>query len=153
MRDSPPQTVTTTATESALLPRLDAVGALASFLCAVHCAALPVLLATLPLAGFEILASHTVERVFVTFAALFGLVVIGSGYCAHRTRVVATCYLAAVVLLFNGAFLTDHGLTHAALLATGGVLLGLAHAINRQGVRRHGCSRNLWKQLAAAVTA
>jgi hypothetical protein len=34
-----------------LLPRLDVVGAGASFLCAVHCAAMPVLLTTLPLAG------------------------------------------------------------------------------------------------------
>ena len=46
-----------------LLPRLDVVGAGASFLCALHCAAMPVLLTTLPLAGLEILASHRLERV------------------------------------------------------------------------------------------
>jgi hypothetical protein len=141
MRDTDPFPVRA---PDAALARLDAVGATAAFVCALHCAALPVLLATLPLAGLEVLASHALERVFVVVALLFGLAVIGSGYCTHRTKVVAACYVAAAVLMVNGAFLFPHGWTHAALLGLGGTLLGFAHAINRSGVRKHGCSRNLW---------
>ena len=128
-----------------LLPQLDAVGAFASFACAVHCAAMPVLLTTLPLAGLEILASHRLEQVFVVLASIFSFVVIGSGYCRHRLPLVAGTFLAAVGALLVGAFaLHGMGTIHAATLAGGGVLLGCAHALNRRGVMRHGCARSLW---------
>ena len=132
-----------------LLPRLDVVGAGASFLCALHCAAMPVLLTTLPLAGLEILASHRLEQAFVIAAAVFGFFVIGSGYCRHRLAVVALSYLAGVAALVTGAFFMHDVLAHAGLLATGGVLLGLAHALNRRGVRLHGCAQNAFRGLVA----
>lgn len=139
-------TATTDATTidppSGVLPRLDLVGAGASFLCAVHCAAMPVLLSTLPLAGIELLADHRIEQVFVVSAALFGLLVIGSGYCRHRIAGVALAYLAGVASLFAGAFFAHAAGPHAALLASGGILLGIAHAMNRRGVLRHGCARS-----------
>jgi hypothetical protein len=136
-----------------LLPRLDAVGAMASFVCAVHCAAMPLILSTVPLAGIELLADHRIEQVFVVLAALFGLVVIGAGYCKHRLRWVALLYLVGVVSLMVGAFGGMHGIMHASLLAAGGVLLGSAHAVNRRAVRRHGCAQNAWQQLANASPA
>lgn len=129
----------------ALLPRLDVVGAGASFLCAVHCAAMPVLLSTVPLAGFEVLASHELEQVFVVSAALFGFFVIGSGYCRHRLPWVAIAFLAGIAALVTGAFFVHQPVTHAVLLASGGVLLGTAHATNRRGVRRHRCARNAFQ--------
>lgn len=132
-----------------VLPRLDAVGAFASFLCALHCAAMPLLLSTVPLAGIEVLADHRIERVFVVLAASFGLVVIGAGYCRHRLKLVAALYLVGVAALMYGAFASLHGVAHASLLAIGGVLLGSAHAVNRRAVRHHGCAQNAWQQLAA----
>ena len=128
-----------------LLPQLDAVGAFASFACAVHCAAMPILLTTVPLAGLEMLASHRMEQVFVVLASIFSFVVIGSGYCRHRLPLVALTFVAAIVALLVGAFLL-HGMgpVHAATLAGGGVLLGCAHALNRRGVMRHGCAKSLW---------
>ena len=128
-----------------LLPRLDAVGAGASFLCALHCAAMPVLLSTLPLAGLEVLGDHRLEQAFVVSAALFGFVVIGSGYCRHRLAIVALLYLAGVGSLVAGAFFATTVVAHAVLLAGGGVLLGTAHALNRRGVLRHGCARNAFQ--------
>ena len=135
-----------------LLPRLDAVGAFASFLCAVHCAAMPLLLSTMPFAGIELLADHRIERLFVVFAALFGLIVIGAGYCRHRVSTVAALYVTGVLALMVGAFGAVHGIGHAALLAFGGLMLGSAHVVNRRAVRRHGCSVNLWRQLASLAT-
>ena len=136
--------------ENPLLPRLDVVGAGASFVCAVHCAAMPMLLSTLPLAGIEILADHRLEQAFVIAAAVFGFFVIGSGYCRHRLALVALSYLAGVASLVAGAFFMHDALAHAGLLATGGVLLGLAHALNRRGVRLHGCARSAFRELAGA---
>lgn len=131
-------------TADRVLPHLDAVGASASFLCAAHCAAMPMLLNTVPLAGLDVLASHGFEQGFVVAAALFALVVIGSGYCVHRLRQVVVAFLVAVALLFTGAFVVEDGVPHAALLTAGGVLLGVAHALNRRGVRHHRCARNAW---------
>ncbi|MEO7072934.1 MAG: MerC domain-containing protein, partial [Rhodanobacter sp.] len=50
----------------------DRVGATASFLCAVHCAALPFVLALLPFVGLGFLADHRFERGFVLFACVLG---------------------------------------------------------------------------------
>lgn len=135
-----------------LLPQLDAVGAFASFACAVHCAAMPILLTTLPLAGLEILANHRLEQGFVVLASIFSFVVIGSGYCRHRLPLVAVTYVCAVGALLVGAFLL-HGMgaVHAATLAGGGVLLGCAHALNRRGVMRHGCARTLFNAASRAT--
>ena len=135
----------TLATSDTLLPRLDVVGAGASFLCAVHCAAMPILLATVPLAGIEALASHGAEQVFVVLAAVFGFVVIGSGYCRHRLAWVAIAFLAGVAALVAGAFFVNEPATHALLLASGGILLGTAHATNRRGVQRHACARSAFQ--------
>ena len=41
-----------------LASRFDRLGATASFLCAVHCAALPLVIATLPAIGLGFLANH-----------------------------------------------------------------------------------------------
>lgn len=144
---------TAIAVSDSVLPRLDVVGAGASFLCAAHCAAMPVLLSTLPLAGFEALANHAFEQAFVVSAALFGFVVIGSGYCRHRLAWVALAFLAGVAALLVGAFLVHDVVTHAVLLAGGGVLLGTAHAANRRGVRRHGCARNAFQPDGASARA
>ena len=129
-----------------LLPRLDTVGAAASYLCALHCAALPVLLSTLPVAGLELFGDHRLEQAFVVSAALFGFVVIGSGYCRHRLAGVALAYLAGVASLVGGAFFATTVVTHAVLLAGGGVLLGTAHVLNSRGVARHGCARSAFRR-------
>src|SRR5690348_9027020 len=58
-----------TARVSPLAVAADRVGATASFLCAVHCALLPFVIALLPLIGLGFLADHRFERVFVACAA------------------------------------------------------------------------------------
>lgn len=132
-----------------LLPQLDAVGAAASFLCALHCAAMPILLSTLPLAGLEMFADHRFERIFVVLASLFGVAVIGSGYCRHRLPMVAATLVAGIATLLMGAFaMHGMGVMHALTLALGGLLLGYAHARNRRGVRHHGCARSFWRSTA-----
>ena len=54
----------------------DRVGAVASFLCAIHCALLPFVLALLPFMGLEFLADHRLERAFVLFDGLLAVLVL-----------------------------------------------------------------------------
>ena len=62
----------------------DRVGAVASFLCAIHCALLPFMIAALPFLGMEFLADHRFERGFVMFACVLALLVLVRGFRRHR---------------------------------------------------------------------
>lgn len=112
---------------------VDRFGATASFLCAVHCAALPLVLALLPALGLSFLADHGFERGFIAFASVLASWSIGSGYRHHRRPQAQWLLLPGLALLWMGAFIVDehYGLgIHAALVAMGGVLLAGAHLTN-----------------------
>ena len=87
--------------------------------------------------------------------ALFGLAVLGAGLCGHRVRLVGSLYVTAVSLLFVGAFGIETGaaLLRGAILAAGGASMATAHFVNRDGVRLHGCARNLWREVWVGLTA
>ena len=121
---------------------LDLAGGWASIICALHCALLPVLVAVLPGAGLDVLDNHDFDAYFAAFVILFGTVVIGTGYCPHRIRLVLVTFVAATIALLFGALDGDHGWRHAALLSIGGALMASAHLINRDGIRHHHCLRN-----------
>ena len=136
-------------TELRLNRPLDVAGGWASLVCAVHCAFLPIALAAVPGIGLELLDNAWFDRVFAISVGLFGLIVLGSGLCAHRFRVVSLLYVAAVSLLYLGAFAMEDGapIVRGIVLAVGGSAMALAHFVNRAGVLRHGCARNLWAEL------
>ena len=66
------------------LRRADRFGMAASFLCAVHCALLPFVLALLPVIGLGFLADHRFERGFVLFAASLAAIVLVTGFRRHH---------------------------------------------------------------------
>ena len=74
-------------------PRLDAVGALASGLCAAHCVLVPLAIALMPYAGWQALESTAFDIGFVVFATLFGAIVLGAGTCRHLLRWTAPMYV------------------------------------------------------------
>ena len=120
-------------------PRLDALGALASGLCAAHCVLLPLAIALMPYAGWQALESTAFDIGFVAFATLFGAVVLGAGTCRHLVGWIAPMYVVAVTMLVLGLVLGHQRWLHGALLAGGGALMALAHLVNRHALRHHGC--------------
>jgi hypothetical protein len=121
---------------------LDLAGGWASILCAIHCAVLPLLVAIVPGAGLDVLDNHDFDAYFAAFVILFGTIVIGTGYCPHRLKMVLAAFTVATISLLFGALDGDHGWRHAALLSIGGALMASAHLINRDGIRHHHCMRN-----------
>jgi hypothetical protein len=120
-------------------PRLDAIGAIASTLCAAHCVLLPLAVALMPLAGWQSLESTAFDIGFVVFATLFGAIVLGAGSCRHLLRWIVPMYGIAVALLVGGLLVGHQRWLHAALLAAGGALMALTHLVNRHALRHHGC--------------
>lgn len=127
--------------------RLDALGALASFACALHCLTIPVAMAAMPLAGFELLHNHTFDKAFVLSAIVFGVLVIGSGYAPRAARSVVALFAVGTVLLLVGAFALHDGPAHVLALGLGGLLMGSAHLLNRRIAVRDGQAINGWRLL------
>ncbi|MDR3387070.1 MAG: MerC domain-containing protein [Rudaea sp.] len=118
----------------------DRLGATASFLCAVHCAALPFVLALLPALGLGFLADHGFEHGFIVCASLLALATMVYGYRRHRVRRAFIFLLPGLALLWAGGFVFDAQVGfgwHALLVALGGSSVALAHLTNLRLVHGH----------------
>lgn len=114
------------------LRRADRIGFAASFLCAVHCALLPLALGVLPALGLNVSGWIDFDQAFVVFATVLGLTTMTVGYRRHRTFRAWALLLPGLALVWLGAFslLHDHGLLHAVIMVVGGLLLAGAHLLN-----------------------
>lgn len=110
----------------------DRLGATASFLCAIHCALLPFVIALLPLVGLSFLADHRFEAGFVLFACLLASAALYSGYRRHRRRLPLALAVPGLTLLVLGVtFLhSDSLLVHSVLVTCGGLLVAASHFVN-----------------------
>jgi hypothetical protein len=119
---------------------LDRIGATGSTVCAVHCAALPLVLILAPAVGAWF-GSATFEVGFIAFASVLGLASLLIGYRRHRSAR-ALSFLSPGLGLLWTAVLVDQlhqsPIAHAIAMATGGTLLATAHVINLRLSRRHG---------------
>ncbi|KPN21044.1 MerC domain-containing protein [Luteimonas terrae] len=121
------------------LQRADRVGFAASFLCAVHCALLPVLLALLPAFGLNVGGWIDIDQAFVIFATLLGATTLTLGWRRHRAFRAWALLLPGLALVWAGAFthLHDHTITHAVVMTIGGLLLAGAHLLNLRLTHAH----------------
>lgn len=112
---------------------LDRIGALGSLACAVHCAALPLLIAVLPSLGIAVWFGDGFEMGFVIFATLLGSFSVISGYRRHHAMRALSLLIPGLSLLWVGVLYAPlhHALLpHAITMTCGGVLVGLAHLTN-----------------------
>jgi hypothetical protein len=118
----------------------DRVGATASFLCALHCAALPFVFALLPALGLGFLADHGFEHWFIAFATTLATTMLVRGYLRHRVPWALALLLPALVLLWLGGFVFDFETSaalHATLVALGGSGVAAAHLVNLRLAHLH----------------
>jgi len=110
----------------------DRIGATASFLCAIHCALLPFVLAALPLVGLEFLADHRFERGFVMFACALALIALIRGFRRHQRPLPLLLAIPGLTLLLLGVTFAENYsiILHSVLVTCGGLLLASAHFVN-----------------------
>jgi hypothetical protein len=118
----------------------DRVGATASFLCAIHCALLPFVLAILPLIGLSFLADHAFERGFVLCASALALFALVNGYRRHHRSLPLRLALPGLALLVMGVTFAENYsiILHSVLVTCGGLLVASGHFVNLRFDRRLG---------------
>jgi hypothetical protein len=114
---------------------LDRIGISASLLCAIHCAALPLALAVLPLAGAHILLGGTIELVMIGVSAVVGVASLGSSYRVHgRLNPLLIMAAGATILVANFVGHDSHSelaeALHPYIAAVAGLMIATAHRIN-----------------------
>lgn len=118
---------------------LDRVGATGSMLCAVHCAALPLVLAIAPAIGAGF-ASPTFEIGFIAFASVLGLTSLILGYRQHRVHRALLLLVPGIALLWAAVLiepLHENLIGHAVAMACGGSLIAIAHLLNLRLAHAH----------------
>lgn len=119
---------------------VDRFGATASFLCAIHCALLPVVFGVLPALGLAFLADHAFERAFVGFAIVLASLSLAVGWRQHGSLRALWFLAPGIALLVCGLVIDgDHASPtgHAILVSIGGTLVALAHLVNLRLAQAH----------------
>lgn len=112
---------------------IDRLGATGSLTCAVHCALLPVLIATLPGLGIGIFASRTIELVFVVVASFLAVFSLYFSYKRHGHFRARWLLIPGVLVLWTGVLVPlihDHLVRHAVVMTLGGALVGVGHLLS-----------------------
>lgn len=122
--------------------RVDRFGALASMLCAVHCALLPLIFGVLPALGLGFLANHAFEQAFVSFAIVLATISLVYGARKHGSYRALLILVPGIILLIIGVLMgVDHSDPwHATVVSIGGGLVALSHVINMRLTHVHGPS-------------
>ena len=108
--------------------RLDRLGVLLSFLCAVHCVTGILIVAVLGLGG-GLLLHPAIHKVGLGIATIIAGVAIGVGALHHRRA--APLLVAVTGLCFMGAALAaGHGIEEMVLTVVGVVLVAAGHLLN-----------------------
>ncbi|AXK72482.1 MerC domain-containing protein [Lysobacter sp. TY2-98] len=121
-------------------PILDRIGATGSLLCAVHCAALPLIIALLPSLGLAAWLDDDFELGFVLFASALGFYSLIRGYRRHGVLRALRLLVPGLVALWLGVLyapLHASPLLHAVSMTIGGTLVGVAHVLNLRLQNRH----------------
>lgn len=140
---------------------LDKVGAIASFVCAVHCLLTGVALGILSIVGLGFFASPWVDRTFISIAFLVGAAAAWHGYRKHGSTIPALMFVVGLAMVLWSRFgvAHDHGGTHSGGLAhtvgtvlsvIGGLLLVSFHIVNMRLQHKCRCSACVAKEDAAA---
>ncbi len=113
-------------------PDVDRIGMIASTLCAIHCAVVPILLTSLPLIGLGFLASRWFEWGMIGFALVVGIGSLAySFFNTHRRLIPLILFLFGFLYVVGGHLLL-HGWKEAVVVPLGGLTIVAAHFVNRR---------------------
>ncbi len=118
----------------------DALGITASIACAIHCAVLPLFLASLPLFGINIIENMAFEIGMIILAFVIGIYALWHGYkWHHHKKLPVVLFTAGMLCLVLKQILLDW---HNVLLIPAVILIITAHFLNYRFCRVHNHAHN-----------
>jgi hypothetical protein len=133
LEDAPPLTED----GEAPLRGLDLMAMLFSGLCLLHCLALPLLIAILPLAFSSVVADEHFHRWMLLGVVPTSVLALGWGWRHHRSNLVAGCGVLGMALMSYAAFAGISEFGDRLYTVSGALLLAIGHLRNYQ-LRHHG---------------
>ena len=112
----------------------DAIGIGASTLCAIHCLALPFILAFAPAVAHFLPGDEIVHRTLACSLTAVGLAAFRAGYKVHRKKIVLVMLTAGIAAVSAGAYAGHLLPSHQweiGITLLGGAFLISAHLLNR----------------------
>lgn len=125
----------------------DKAGAIASFICAIHCAAVGLAVGVLPLIGLSFLHEPWLEITFYVMAVFFGVWAAVRGWRLHRSWWPALLFGCGLSMVGFGHWAAEGIGEHSPLETVGhiismvgGLTLVTFHILNARMTRSHACS-------------
>ncbi len=117
-----------------LKPNWDALGMFTSVACAIHCAILPLLVASLPVFGVNIVENEAFEYGMIFLALIVGILALRHGYRKHhRSLAPILFFVAGICFLFAKQIWSNW---HTVLLLPAVLLILTAHYMNYRNCRK-----------------
>lgn len=109
---------------------LDFIGFSVSLLCAIHCAALPLVLSLTPLAGLHFLSNPWIECTIIFLSFCIASMAILNGYRKHhRKRLPLILVITGFVFISTGYF-SELEWMEVLFMVLGGITIATAHFKN-----------------------
>ena len=116
----------------------DKTGAIVSWLCALHCLAMPLLVSSLPLVGLGFFAHEGVEFIFIGVSIFVALISILSGFLRiHRNISTLLLFGGGIALMISADGIFEESAAGKMIfVVTGALLISAAHFFNRYLCRK-----------------
>jgi uncharacterized membrane protein len=116
---------------------LDKTGAAVSWVCAVHCLAMPMLVSFLPIAGLSFLDNEAAEYGIIGISVLIAAISLFPSYFRdHRRLRAIAIFVSGLGLLLLADYLFEESMTGKTItLMAGALTISIAHMINRKMCR------------------
>lgn len=122
---------------------LDSIGFSASFICAVHCATLPLILTWISASNLSFLANPVFEIFMIGISVFVGITSLLPSYKKHKKLFPILILLAGFTLIFSGHFLVSSYL-ESTITPIGALIVAFSHVINwRINKHNYNCNHKL----------
>jgi hypothetical protein len=111
----------------------DKTGAAVSWVCAVHCLAIPLIVSSFPLLGLSFLAGEAVEYVFIGLSVVIAAVSLLPAYFKSHRKIRAVLLFTSGIgfMIFSDILFEDDLTGKIVFVSVGAICITLAHFINR----------------------
>ena len=109
---------------------LDFIGFGASVLCAVHCAALPLLLSHAALAGLQFLENPWIEYAIILLSLIIASKALIHGYHKHHRKLLPLILAVIGYILIGWGHVSEIEWGEILLTSCGGLAIAIAHFVN-----------------------